>query len=99
MILMRDFEVALSLYASPAANCNLKGRKDAFLSPKKDCRNPTGGLVVRLDLRGTSVLLMADAEADGRKSPAVPPTSDSIDEGIQFSSVFGTDEIRQRHAS
>ena len=36
-------------------------------------------LVVRLDLGGTRVLLMGDAEAGGRKSPTVPPTPDSIE--------------------
>ena len=36
-------------------------------------------LVVRLDLNGTRVLLMGDAEAGGRNSPAVPPTPSSIE--------------------
>jgi competence protein ComEC len=38
-------------------------------------------LVVRLDLGTTRVLLMGDAEAGGRQSPAVPPSSTSI-EGV-----------------
>src|SRR5207249_8532238 len=33
-------------------------------------------LVVRLDLGGTRVLLMGDAEAGGRKGPTVRPTTD-----------------------
>jgi competence protein ComEC len=36
-------------------------------------------LVVRLDLGDTRVLLMGDAEAGGRQSPAVPPTAQSIE--------------------
>ena len=38
-------------------------------------------LVVRLDLGTTRVLLMGDAEAGGRQSPAVPPSPSSI-EGV-----------------
>ena len=36
-------------------------------------------LVVRLDLGTTRVLLMGDAEAGGRQSPAVPPSPSSIE--------------------
>ncbi len=36
-------------------------------------------LVVRLDLAGTRVLLMGDAEAGGRSAPSVPPTRGSIE--------------------
>lgn len=36
-------------------------------------------LVVRLDLNGTRVLLMGDAEAGGRQSPTVPPSPTSIE--------------------
>jgi competence protein ComEC len=36
-------------------------------------------LVVRLDLGTRRILLMGDAEAGGRKSPSVPPTTSSIE--------------------
>lgn len=36
-------------------------------------------LVIRVDLGNTRVLLMGDAEAGGRQSPAVPPTPQSIE--------------------
>ena len=36
-------------------------------------------VVVRLDLGTTRILLMGDAEAGGRKSPSVPPSSGSIE--------------------
>ena len=36
-------------------------------------------LVVRLDLGGTRVLLMGDAEAGGRRNPSVPPRPSSIE--------------------
>jgi beta-lactamase superfamily II metal-dependent hydrolase len=38
--------------------------------------------VVRLDLGGTRVLLMGDAQGGGRASPSTPPTVGSVEERL-----------------